>query len=327
MVRMVDMNINGDIIQVLEPDDTDLNYAVSYGTHRDNLEDARAIYLADKQNFFLTGVADRAIEKANKKWDESGKQLYASAMALFRMYGASDEDKQYAMKLMDIATKDADLRKQNMQKHFEFLLKREPENEGLRDEMRSVMLGCIHTVERMMNTQSLYLRYYEKDTPVSQTIIQKETKAAIEAEKIRRRIPEGCHYRPSYLVPKKITPPGERVPEWPEPINRVMAIPIEEKVYDPELGEFVLPEGYLSEDGLIDDKSVVWHPETREVEMGFVGGEREVWNYVKHTNTWDVWIPGSWEAEYMIRLYQQMVADLQQGLFKHKDYEDKMPLK
>ena len=76
-----------------------------------------------------------------------------------------------------------------------------------------------------------------------------------------------------------------------------MAIPIEEKVYDPELGEFVLPEGYLSEDGLIDDKSVVWHPETREVEMGFVGGEREVWNYVKHTNTWDVWIPGSWEAE------------------------------
>ena len=153
MVQMVDMNINGDIIKVAASDDTGPDYAVSYGTHRDNLEDARAIYLADKQEFFLTGVADRAIERANKKWDESGRQLYASAMALFRLVGATDEDKQYAMKLMDIATKDADLRKQNMQKHFEFLLKREPENDALREEMRSVMLGCVHTVERMMSNR------------------------------------------------------------------------------------------------------------------------------------------------------------------------------
>ncbi|MBQ4515067.1 MAG: hypothetical protein II969_18900, partial [Anaerolineaceae bacterium] len=51
-------------------------------------------------------------------------------------------------------------------------------------------------------------------------------------------------------------------------------------------------------------------------------GERVTWNYVKHVNTWEVWEPGSWAAEYQIRGFQQDMADLQPGVLQHRSEDD-----
>ena len=51
-----------------------------------------------------------------------GKRL---AIGLFRMYGATDDDRKYSQKIMDMVTKDSDLRKKNMKIHCGLLLKKE----------------------------------------------------------------------------------------------------------------------------------------------------------------------------------------------------------
>ena len=319
-------NINGDRIRVCTPEDGIPAHVTKFGTYRDNIEDAREVYLKDKERFFQIGLADRKIEMCNRDWADSAKVLFRCAIGLFRTVGATDDDRKYSQKIMDMVTKDSDLRKKNMKIHCDLILKKEPANETIRKEMRKIILDCIHDVQVCTNSQSLYIRYYESGKTFESPIHQDEVEAAREAEEMRNAIPEGCTYHPSYLYPPKPIPPGERVPDWPEPINRVMDMPVEELVYDRELGEFVVPEGYVSEDGLIDDKSVVWHPDRREVDMGFVGGERVTWKYVKHENPRDVWIPGSWEAEYQIRLYQQNLADMEPGVFRHRtEDEDEIP--
>ena len=63
----------------------------------------------------------------------------------------------------------------------------------------------------------------------------------------------------------------------------------------------------MSEDGLIDDKSVVYYPETHEVEFGYVGGVRTRWKYWKAKDDRDVPDPNSWVVEYYQRYYAQFV--------------------
>lgn len=78
---------------------------------------------------------------------------------------------------------------------------------------------------------------------------------------------------PARPFPIEHVPEGKHVPARPEPYQRVCAVDIDHKVYDLEHDNFVLEPGYISEDGLIDDQSVVWDYENNKVIMKFRGGE------------------------------------------------------
>ena len=102
----------------------------------------------------------------------------------------------------------------------------------------------------------------------------------------------------------------------PEPFNRVKDMPVSELVYDEELDEFVVPKGYVSEDEMIDDQSVVWHPENHTVACKFRGEEEPViWPYWKPADLGDVPKRGSWVAEYYQRLFGQWLAAYQFRIF------------
>ena len=116
-------------------------------------------------------------------------------------------------------------------------------------------------------------------------------------------------------------PVGEPVPESPEVFNRVKFLPPEALVYDPELDELVVRPGYVSEDGKIDDKSVIWHPETMTVEMGYAGEEKVVWSYWKPKDITDVYEEDSWVAQYLAREYDQWIQNGIPGLFKRKAWD------
>ena len=203
MSGTVEKIINGDRIQVQTPDADELAHITRFGTCRDNVEAALKIYLADKQAFFITKIEDRAIEGLNKNWAESSKELCRVAMGFFRMHNASEEDKEYVNGILDKITKDNDLRKQNMQQHCDFLLKKDPLDTELGKQMRRIMLDCTHTLQCFMNCQSQYIGYYEKGTTFESPIQKAEAEGAYEAEKIRNAVPEGCTYRPSYIYPKQ----------------------------------------------------------------------------------------------------------------------------
>ena len=74
---------------------------------------------------------------------------------------------------------------------------------------------------------------------------------------------------------------------------------------------------------MIDDKSVIWHPENNTVEVGYVGEKKELWAYWKPQNEGDLPPIGSWVEEYRDRGYRQCQEDARLGLLKPKseDFE------
>ena len=180
---------------------------------------------------------------------------------------------------------------------------------------------------RAENTRLLYLRRYVTDPDYVTPEYRMEYEQGPIAKVYRSMVPEGHIFMPARPYPPVRTPDWQNgVPYPPEPFCRWKNLPPEDFIYDAEHDEFVLPEGYVSDDGLIDDKSVIWHPETCEVDIGYVGGERTVWNYKKFLDPRGVWEPGSWAAEYQIRLYQQCEEDKAQNrLLQHAPYEDEIP--
>lgn len=296
---------SGETVKMADPKPGVPAHVTDFGTVFDNVADALSIYEKDKAEFFATPVDDPKIIHVCRRWNQSMKELIQCAEGCIRITDAADEDRRKALELMDYATKDCDRRKKTMQRYAEWVLSKDPNNEGVRLSMRSLMLEQIHITQAAMNSQATYNRYVrENKSFVDQEYLDK-VESSRRAAHVRECVPEGHHFRPAFIYPKKRIPEGERVPEWPDAYERVGNLPPEEKVFDPELCDFVLPEGYLSEDGLIDDKSVVWHPETHEVEIGYRGGVRTVWDYKRFIDPREVWIPGEWGAEYLIRLYEQ----------------------
>ena len=318
-------NFKGEALQVYQPEAGQPAHCTGFGSLIDNLNDMLDIYEQDKREFYSTPVTDDRIVDVCRRWNQSMKELIATAEGFIRLIGVTEEEKETALDMMDYAAKDSIRRKDTMKKYIDHRLGRDDADENTRLGTRQLMLSCVHSVQSALNTQSLYIRYVQEGKHFENPLMKKSIEAARRAEHWRSFIPEGHHYRPAYIYPKTPVPAGQPVPGWPDPYNRVIDEPVERKVYDTEFEEFMLPEGYVSDDGLIDDKSVIWHPETGEVDIGYVGGERTVWNFKKFLDPRDVWEPGSWAAEYQIRLYEQEARGLRPELLKHKTYEDEIP--
>ena len=319
-------NFKGEALQVYQPEEGQPAHCIEYGTVADNLEDMLDLYEKDKAEFFLTPVTDHKIAEVCVRWNRSMKDLISCAEGFIRLIGVTEEEKKHALDIMDYASKDSVRRKDTMKRYVSYLLRKDDNSENNRLCARQLMLDCIRSVQAALNSQSIYIRYVREGKKFDNYFSEEDIKNARTAEEWRKHIPAGHHYRPAYIYPKTPVPPNQRVPKWPAAYDRVIEEPVERKVYDTELEEFVLPEGYVSEDGLIDDKSVIWHPETCEVDIGYVGGERTVWNYKKFLDPRGVWEPGSWAAEYQIRLYQQCEEDKAQNrLLQHAPYEDEIP--
>ena len=296
---------SGEVIPVFQPEDGQPTHVTVHGTAQDNLNDILALYEEDKKEFFRTPVADRKILEVRARWAQSAKELIQCAEGMIKMFGATFKDQNRALDLIDYANKDADMRKKTILRHIEYALKLEPDNTELYKELHDVRLACIHQVQAITNVQSTYTKWVKTGKNFEDAQQQERVESSYRAHRTRMCCPNHV-YRPAFIYPKTVTPPGEPVPEWPDAFCAVDDVPPEEKVWNEELHELVLPEGYVSEDGRIDDHSVIWHPETHEVEIGYVGEPKEVWNYVRHINSRDVWVKGSWEADYLVRLYRQL---------------------
>lgn len=110
--------------------------------------------------------------------------------------------------------------------------------------------------------------------------------------------------------PPDRTPIEDFVLGIPNILRRIEGLALEYKDYDENIDEFVLKKDYVSENGLIDANSMVYHPETEEVEFGYVGGRWFRWKYWKAKNDRDVPEPGCWVVEYYQRLYDQWLIEL-----------------
>ncbi|MBQ4512231.1 MAG: hypothetical protein II969_04510 [Anaerolineaceae bacterium] len=171
-------------------------------------------------------------------------------------------------------------------------------------------------LDRCMATQIHYQNDGIKKNDYEQAKQIRRAKAAARNAHERKFIPSGHMFLPPRIFPHDPVPEGLPVPEGPEPYARVASLEIENKVYDPEHDNFVVKPGYVSEDGLIDDQSVVWDYENNKVICKFRGGEPIVWDFWKPKDTADVLGPEHWCYQYIRRLYWQLVDKQEPGLFR-----------
>ena len=163
---------------------------------------------------------------------------------------------------------------------------------------------------RAQNTQRKYLQLYVSDPNYMTPELAAEKRAGAKVAKVMKRIPKGHYFLPARPFPPARIPEGEPVPYLPAPYAAWKNLPNEDFYYDTEHDEFALPKGYVSKDERIDDESVVWNWQDNTVTMKFRGGEAVTWPFWKAKDTYDVLKKGDWCGEYYIRLYKQILADM-----------------
>ena len=170
-------------------------------------------------------------------------------------------------------------------------------------------------MQRALNTEIHVRRLYETGGSFAAAEEKEDKECAERAEKLFEKVPEKSIYLPAWIYPPIPLPEGMRVPDPPEPYERVMDLPVEDLVYDESFGDFVVRPGYISEDGLIDDQSLVWDPENSTAVMKFRGGEPVIWPYWKPKDTSDMFDRDSRVAQYLRRYWLQTQEDRKMKVF------------
>ena len=285
-----------------------------YGSFDEYLVMTGELYAECEEEFKASDVQSDEFPEICEKWAAAARTLIQAACALFGRTPANQENKKHALAIFECCKADSGARAKSLRLHY--LLARQDEkitpkdlkkkfdqwNEGLR------------FVFRAEATQMSYLKRYLSDPNYVNRETQIEQEQAPLAERYRKRVPAGHMFLPARPYPPVRTPDWQReVPEPPAPFCRWKQLPPEDFIYDEEHDEFILPEGYLSEDGTIDDKSVVFNWEEDTVTCKFVGGEPVTWPMWKPKHAGDHMYEGSWPWDYYRTLYRQTISGAPPG--------------
>ena len=306
---------------VTAPEDPETAPVTGYGDYLDAVKEQEEEFFRLQEAFFAISLDDERILRAAKRWEECGVILAGYAGTLFNKDQYNNAQREYARKLFDLVTKASAIRRNNIAKYRRLMMKKQDLSEKEEDKLTKAKYDADRALIRAVNTQARYRDLFEKGEILNNSQLRKDIECSIIAKRERDRMPEGTIHMPGKIYPPIPIPRGERVPEWPEPYQMMKSLPPEVKVYDPELDELVLPPGYVSPDGLIDDQSVIRDREHGEVIIKFRGGEPVVWKEWKARGTWDVPDPNSWFAEYFLRLMDQIEEDKRVGILEPWPYE------
>ena len=246
------------------------------------------------------------------------KTLVARVSVIFHMPDATVEKRMEGREILDKITKDAAARERTCSQYYHAVEEKYPEQTDYLGSLLRETGQRLNFLNRCMTTQNHYLNDGVKKNDYGIAKEESEKRCAARAAHERKFVPEGRMFLPPRIFPHDPVPEGQPVPTRPEPYVRVASLPIEEKEYDLEHDNFVVKKGYVSEDGLIDDQSVVWDYENNKVIMKFRGGEPVVWDFWKPKDTADVLGPEHWCYQYIRRLYWQLVEAEEPGLFRRR---------
>ena len=269
-------------------------------TYENYLNRAFEINNRAKEAFLALAPDSSGLPAAAKRWKRAAVSLERWAASFFNKAGGTEEEQKLALDIMASVTRESALRSDCMARYYKLLEEKDPAWRPELDEAEKSELEQLDVLNRMVNTQNAYISRHLTGGNIEDHEMQVEKEYSAQIKDTYRRIPEGHKFRPAYVYPPERVPEDEPVPQIPEAIDRYESIPFSEKVYDTDLDEFV------SEDGLIDSKSMVFYPETKEVEFGFAGGPRQRWKYWKARDDRDVPEPDSWVLRYYRRWYREI---------------------
>lgn len=301
---------------VFEPDIFGLEHITDFDSYEERLMDAQADYDAICAAFKASDPNKRTIMKAAERAEKIAKTLVARVAVIFHMSNTPVEKRMEAREIIDRICKDANSRERTCSQFYHAVAEKYPEKTDYLDGLLDDKLDRMNFLNRCMATQVHYQNDGIKKNDYAQAKHNRKVEAAAKAEKIRSRVPAGHMFLPPRIFPHDPVPEGLPVPERPEPYARVASLDVDYKEYDIEHDNFVVKPGYVSEDGLIDDQSVVWDYENNKVICKFRGGEPIIWDFWKPKDTADVLGPEHWCYQYIRRIYWQLADKQEPGLFR-----------
>ena len=280
------------------------------GSFDDIMGDAQKLYDDQKTKFMSSDPRDEDLPEKAASWAKASQRLIGVAGSSFCRYPARAERQEEALRILDICKKDSFLREKNLMLHYELAKQTDIDAKAL-DKKRNAVLDSIHFCCRAQNTQSAWLKKYINGETYEPVEIKYNRIAGKRVYDMAKLIPDGHMFFPARVFPPFRVPAGERVPYSPAPWRAFKELPVDAYVYDAEHDEFMIPKGYVSEDGKLDDQSIVFNWEDSTVTCKFVGEEPITWPFWKPKTTYDVIEEGSWCEEYLKRVRKQLVQDLQ----------------
>ena len=306
--------MGGTVRAVTDPEGL-VQHITEAGEYFDYLKDAWKDYEAAEADFFAVPVSDEKIIAAGKRWERFGRILIGYAGTMFDLYRDDPEKRRMILDIYDRFSKDMAVIRQNISKYRDILNAAEAPEPAAVKRAEDAKIESSRSMLRALNTQIRVRKLYENGESFSCAEAELERGCAERSEKLFSKLPDVGIYKPAWIYPPVAFPEGTRVPDPPEAYERVEDLPAEDLVYDKSLDEIVVRPGYISEDGLIDDRSVVWHPENNTVTIRFRGGEPVIWSYWKPKDPSDVPERDSWPARYILRYFRQVLDDLEVKIF------------
>ncbi len=317
MVTHETITIDGRETRVKKPGAGETALITDYGSLDDYLSIFQEHYDEKRADFFDSVANDTDLPQKAKRWASASRTILSFARTLASAYGEKDKYYQTAQDIADMITKDSAIRLSNLNLHYKLMKKAYPKGDEKLIRLSKDVEEGMNFLNRAVATQTLIIKGVEAVTGGPAGLeMELETEAGRRACALEKRVPRGHMFLPARPFPAMEIPEGLRVPEYPEPYVRMKNVPVEDLVYDEEHDEFIIRPGYVSEDGLIDDQSVVWNWEEGTVAIKFRGGEPEIWPFWKAKDASD--IPTGWPARYLRRRFIDFAESVKQGILKRK---------
>ena len=323
--------VGTDVLVKCEPGQDTLH--VDYTSIERYLKRAEEKYNRCRADYFNTLPTEERLLVKSKRWQRAALDYLRWAETYFDNCEGDNEKRRYALDIIDRVTKEAAVRHENIisyvDKQTDIIsasnMDEEQKDKSL-DDLDAIENSSGSHLRNLMKTQKHFINLNEKGENYLSYLQEEEIAAAARVAELRERyFPKDHVYMPGRIIPPHRTPMTERVPNLPEAYIEAENQPIDAYTWDEELDEVVIKPGYVSEDGTIDDQSVVIDPVANKVTIKFRGGTPVVWDWWKPKDTTELPEPGSWVAEYLIRSWRQYVEDQEPGILKHRPGEDEIP--
>ena len=317
MPEYITTSIDGYSTRVKDPGAGKPALVTDYGKLDDYIDMYQKHYEEKRADFFDSTPEDADLPLKAKRWAAISKTFMGLARTLMRAYGEDDKYHEVSVEIADRITKDSGLRLRNLDLHYDLMKKADPNNRTLLDRLSQDVIDGMKFFNRAVATQTVMLTHADRVSGGPAGIeMREEAKAGERARALEEKVPDGHMFLPARPFPAVEIPEGIHVPEYPEAYKRYKSVDVDDLVYDEEHDEFIIRPGYISEDGLIDDESVVWNWDEGTVAIKFRGGEPEIWPFWKPKDAAD--IPKGWVARYLRRKYLDWADCIQNGILKRR---------
>ncbi len=128
-------NILGIQISAAVADDAENTLVTDYLPMVNIVKQAEEDFYSKMEKFFSYTLQDPGLEKAAKAWEKAGALLMGYAESLFKMDKADREIREYALELMDKASKAANIRLNNITRYCEKKINTDPNDTTTADKM------------------------------------------------------------------------------------------------------------------------------------------------------------------------------------------------